>query len=273
MKAKWLVRKPVGCWFVCIISEAFSLCSLHAFWSQWLSMAVEAGPSKADAKEEDKLWEFSGSKILAESSAILGSSMRTPTALSLRWWRTRRQGGPRDPFCLCLQRWLVDFLWVQRPGVEFMVASFHWCRSPNTPGSLRFWRGCSLILMLDHWIGQHGDICSRFPVRQPPPPMVWSPKNPPLPAATYYVCLPTTCYSLLPIYYLLPITTYYYLLPTPHHPTPQGEGGLDDATITRVPWPWVGGGGGTQNLEHISSQQWLGEKTTWTNNKTDKNWE
>ena len=62
----------------------------------------------------------------------------------------------------------------------------------------------------------------------PPPQMVWSPKNPPLPAATYYVRLPITCYSLLPIYYLLPITTYYYLLPTTNyhlpHTTPPHRG-------------------------------------------------
>ena len=87
-----------------------------------------------------------------------------------------------------------------------------------------------------------------FPVPGSPAPtpngMV--PQEPPLPAATYYVRLPTTCYSLLPIYYclLLRTTTYYQLLPTPHHPTPQREGGLDDATITRVPWPWVRGWGG-----------------------------
>ena len=63
-------------------------------------------------------------------------------------------------------------------------------------------------------------ICSRFPVRQPPPNgMV--PQESPLPAATYYVRLPTTCYSLLPIYYLLPTTTYYYLLPTTNYYLPQ----------------------------------------------------
>ena len=66
------------------------------------------------------------------------------------------------------------------------------------------------------------------PVRQPPPPNGMSPKNPALPAATYYVRLPTTCYSLLPIYYLLPITTYYYLLPTTDynlpHTTPPHRG-------------------------------------------------
>ena len=74
-------------------------------------------------------------------------------------------------------------------------------------------------------------ICSQFPVRQPAPPMVWSPQEPPLPAATYYVRLPTTCYSLLPIYYILLLlltTTYYQLLTTtyPTQPHPTGGGGI-----------------------------------------------
>ena len=60
------------------------------------------------------------------------------------------------------------------------------------------------------------------------------PQEPPLPAATYYVRLPTTCYSLIPYYLyttyylLLRTTTYYQLLtttyPTPPHPT--GGGGI-----------------------------------------------
>ena len=63
-----------------------------------------------------------------------------------------------------------------------------------------------------------------------PPPPQWCgpPRTPPLPAATYYVRLPTTCCSLLPIYYLLPNTTYYYLLPTTNyylpHTTPPHRG-------------------------------------------------
>ena len=79
--------------------------------------------------------------------------------------------------------------------------------------------------------------------------MVWSPKNPPLPAATYYVRLPTTCYSLLPIYYLLPITTYYYLLPTTNyylpHTTPPHRGRGDWTMLLLLGYHdhgWRGGG-------------------------------
>ena len=91
---------------------------------------------------------------------------------------------------------------------------------------------CSMALFDDYlmYVCLYDPICI-YPVPgspAPPPPMVWSPKNPPLPAATYYVRLPTTCYSLLPIYYLLPITTYYYLLPTTNyylpHTTPPHRG-------------------------------------------------
>ena len=97
-----------------------------------------------------------------------------------------------------------------------------------------------------------------FPVSgsSAPPPMVWSPKNPPLPAATYYVRLPTTCYSLLPIYYLLPITTYYYLLPTTNyylpHTTPPHRGRGDWTMLLLLGYHdhgWgVGGGPRTWNI-------------------------
>ena len=86
--------------------------------------------------------------------------------------------------------------------------------------------------------------------------MVWSAKTPPLPAATYYVRLPTTCYSLLPIYYLLPITTYYYLLPATNyylpHPTPPHRGRGDWTMLLLLGYHdhgWgVGGGPRTWNI-------------------------
>ena len=64
-----------------------------------------------------------------------------------------------------------------------------------------------------------------------PPPMVWSPKNPPcqqLPI-TYVYLLPAIPYYLYTTYYLLLRTTTYYQLltttyPTPPHPT--GGGGI-----------------------------------------------
>ena len=60
-------------------------------------------------------------------------------------------------------------------------------------------------------------------IYRPPNGMV--PQEPPPTAATYYVRLPTTCYS--PYYLLLRTTTYYQLLttayPTPPHPT-KGRG-------------------------------------------------
>ena len=69
-----------------------------------------------------------------------------------------------------------------------------------------------------------------FPVPgSPAPPHGMVPQEPPCQQ------LPITYVYLLPAipYYLY--TTYYLLLCTTTHPTPQGEGGLDDATITRVP--------------------------------------
>ena len=98
-----------------------------------------------------------------------------------------------------------------------------------------------------------------FPVPGSPAPspngMV--PQEPPLPAATYYVRLPTTCYSLLPIYYLLPITTYYYLLPTTNyylpHTTPPHRGRGDWTMLPLLgyhdhEWGVVGGGPRTWNI-------------------------
>ena len=96
-----------------------------------------------------------------------------------------------------------------------------------------------------------------FPVPgSPAPPPQWygPPRTPPLPAATYYVRLPTTCYSLLPIYYLLPITTYYYLLPTTNHylPTPPHRGRGDWTMLLLLGYHdhgWgVGGGPRTWNI-------------------------
>ena len=99
-------------------------------------------------------------------------------------------------------------------------------------------------------LGNHMTICqvcvciyvpgSRF-ARPPPTQWYGPPRTTPassylLRTSTYYLLFPTT-YIHTTYYLLLHATTYYQLLTTtyPHHPTPQGEGGLDDATITRVP--------------------------------------
>ena len=97
-----------------------------------------------------------------------------------------------------------------------------------------------------------------FPVPGSPAPPQWY-GPPPLPAATYYVRLPTTCYSLLPIYYLLPITTYYYLLPTTNyylpHTTPPHRGRGDWTMLLLLGYHdhgWgVGGGPRTGNIYGI----------------------
>ena len=121
-----------------------------------------------------------------------------------------------------------------------------------------------VIMIIIMIISKYTWTLHMFPVPSSPapPPMVWSPKNPPPPpAATYYVRLPTTCYSLLPIYYLLTITTYYYLLPTTNyylpHTTPPHRGRGDWTMLTMLlllgyhDHGWGGWVGGTQNLEHV----------------------
>ena len=94
-------------------------------------------------------------------------------------------------------------------------------------------------------------ICIYVPgsrVASPPPNGMVPQEPPPLPAATYYVRLPTTCYSLLPIYYLLPITTYYYLLPTTNyylpHTTPPHRGRGDWTMLLLLGYHDHGWGGG-----------------------------
>ena len=71
-------------------------------------------------KKRTSCGSFQGGLKPVEPSAF--DERTTPTAFSLRWLRSRRQG---DPFWLCLQRWVVDFPWVQRcPEVEFMWHHF-----------------------------------------------------------------------------------------------------------------------------------------------------
>lgn len=112
-----------------------------------VSIAVEAGPSKpADAKEEDKLWEFSG-------------WVKTGGAFCIRWEddadsfvsemvEESEAGGPflaMPPEVGC---WFSMGSEMSRSRIY--VASFHLCRPPNTVGTLLFWRGCPLFfLMLD----------------------------------------------------------------------------------------------------------------------------